>query len=111
MMHALAFHLVVREKLFVIFFWQVLARRIHEMKTLGPLECTFDDKAEDVVLREVLKKPGVSSTVLRMAAISVAFLAFVLLLMVGVQVRCEGSMAVPPRLQIFLKYSPVSLAP
>jgi hypothetical protein len=106
----LFFHLVVREKFFH-FFLQVLARRIHEMKTLGPLECTFDDKPEDVVLREVLKKPEVSSTVLRMAVISVAFLAFVLLLMLGIQVRCERSMAVPPRLQTFLKVSSVSLTP
>lgn len=80
------------------------------MKTLGPLECTFDDNA-DVVMREVQKKPGVSSTILRMAAITIAILAFVFLLMLGIQIRCEGSMAMPQRLQILLKFSPVSLAP
>ena len=80
------------------------------MKTLGPLECTFDYKAEDAVIREVLKKPGVSSTILRMAAITIAVLVFVLLLMLGIQNRCEGSMSMP-RLQIFLKFSPVSLTP
>ncbi|KAG0582721.1 hypothetical protein KC19_3G080300 [Ceratodon purpureus] len=90
---------------------EVLARRIDDMKTLGPFECTFDDKTDDVVMREVLKKPGVSPTILRMAAITIAFLTFVFLLMLGIQIRCEGSMAIPQRLQIFLKFSPISLAP
>lgn len=86
-------------------------RRIQAMKTLGPLECTFDEKAEDVAMRDVLKKPGVSPTILRMAAITIAILAFVFLLMVGIHVRCEGSMAMPRRLRIFLRFSPVSLTP
>lgn len=32
------------------------------MKTLGPLKSTFDLKTKDVVMCEILKKPGVSAT-------------------------------------------------
>jgi len=81
------------------------------MQTLGPLECTFDEKADDVMMHEVLKKPGVSSTIIRIAVITTTIFAFVFLLMLGVQVRCEGSMRIPQRLQTFLKFSPVSLTP
>jgi hypothetical protein len=80
---------------------QVLSKRIHLMKTMGPLKCTFDEKADDVMIHEaVVKKPGVSSTILRMAVISTTILAVVLFLMLGIQVHCERS---PHRLQTFLK--------
>ena len=77
------------------------------MKTLGPLECTFDDKAEDAILCEVLKKLGMSSSTLWMAAITIVVLVFVLL-MLGIQTRCEGSMSMP-QVQIFLKFSLIYL--
>jgi len=81
------------------------------MKTLGPLECTFDEKADDVVMHKVLKKPGLSTTIIRIVVITITILAFVFLLMFGVQVRCEGSMKMPQRLHTFLKFSPTSLTP